>query len=180
MESNRNVPALYQGFHSLPEEKKMEHRANVGVLLDALLSNFWVSDKMTDEARAVDKMMWVNALQEYQLDEIERAWTQYTRTGHKAANGRPLKPYPDDIADIAHQNKVAEARKNNPQDTEPNYFERRLPTPEERAARLAQKQAEANEATKGQSIDELVSGFLATRGKLYGKRLSQARSDANE
>ena len=87
MEPQTNVIA----FSELSTPLQKEHRAKIGVRVEAILGTFW-RDDTADVVRACEIQGWIDVLETCSHNEIRAAWADYQRSGPRSANGRLLKP----------------------------------------------------------------------------------------
>jgi hypothetical protein len=87
MEIQTNVIAFNE--LSLPLQK--EHRAKIGVRVEAILSTFW-RDETADVVRACEIQGWIDVLETCSHNEVRAAWSEYQRSGPRSGTGRLLKP----------------------------------------------------------------------------------------
>lgn len=113
--SRQTLPAFIQTpryVQSLSPQEAFNHRAWIGVRIEALLDGYWNS-RPSDAVKAEMMADWMDALENYHPDEIRAACRAY-------ANGpnRDRKPKTGDIVELI-VGKRAEVRRSLPKPPEP-------------------------------------------------------------
>lgn len=80
------------GFAALSPLQQKEHRAKIGVRVEAILGQFWRDDNAPDAIRALELEGWMDVLEPCSHSELREAWAVYQRTGPRTEKGRLLKP----------------------------------------------------------------------------------------
>lgn len=77
---------------ALSPQQQQEHRAKIGVRVEAILGQFWRADDTPDAVRAVEIEGWMDVLENSSHTEIRTAWAKYQKTGPRTASGKLYKP----------------------------------------------------------------------------------------
>ena len=96
-----NLPASPTGFNALSLPQQKEHRAKIGVRVQAILGQFWQDAETADAVKAIEIEGWVDVLESCSHSEIRAAWRDYqTDSRNRTARGRLAKPDPGAIRAI--------------------------------------------------------------------------------
>ena len=116
-----SLPVQAIGFSALSQQQQEEHRAKIGVRVEAILGNFWRDDETPDAVRAVEIEGWMDVLQGFTEYEIRMAWATYQVEANRTASGRMVRPDAGALARIItrHRPKPKLAPAPEPVRTEP-------------------------------------------------------------
>jgi hypothetical protein len=86
------MPIKQTGFNALSPQQQVEHRAKIGVRVQAILNQFWRDESTPDAVQALEIEGWIDVLERCSHSEIRMAWAEYQRTGPRTERGTLCKP----------------------------------------------------------------------------------------
>jgi len=87
-----NQVTTQTGLNALSKQQQQEHRAKIGVRVQAILSQFWRDGSTPDAVQALEFEGWMDVLENCSHSEIRNAWASYQRTGPRTQTGKLYKP----------------------------------------------------------------------------------------
>lgn len=76
----------------MSKQQQEEHRAKIGVRVQAILGQFWRDDSTSDAVQALELEGWMDVLESCSHSEIRNAWASYQRSGPRTQTGKLYKP----------------------------------------------------------------------------------------
>lgn len=64
----------------------------IGFKVKAILGAFWVDANQADQVEVMELEIWMNALEECSISEINAAWNLYLQAGPRTDRGKLCKP----------------------------------------------------------------------------------------
>lgn len=143
-ESSRRLPEALRGkalptldtFQSLTPDQRNTHRENIGMRVEAILSQFWRDEDTPDAVAALEVEGWMDVLEYTTPHEIRMAWADYQKEGPRTKAGKLYRP----DAGAIHNLIMRRRRLSQPAPQQKPEEERRGPKPtdEQRASILEQ------------------------------------------
>lgn len=75
----------------------MQHRSEIGVRAEAMLSQFWRDEDTSEAVRALEIEGWMDVLEHVTQREVREAWAEYQRSGPRTKAGKLYRPDPGAI-----------------------------------------------------------------------------------
>ena len=106
-------------FAALTPAQRADHRAKIGLRVQAILGQFWRDDATPDAVVALEVEGWCDVLAACTHSEIREAWAEYQRTGPRTTAGRLYKPDAGALYRIIHARRPRPALSVVPRTAEP-------------------------------------------------------------
>lgn len=123
-------------FKGLNESQREQHRMQIGVRAEAILSQFWRDEDTSEAVRALEIEGWMDVLEYTTHAEIRAAWAEYQRNGPRGRSGALYRPDPGAIHRLIIRARQA-ARMKHERDTPPAEEPRMMRSEEEKAVAQA-------------------------------------------